>query len=85
MVLLNISINLKDVCVLHIVYLAALYLNLPTSVYLFKNNNGRTRAMCGICSKMEIKTLERRLSGVVIANFKEISCIILVFPLLILN
>ena len=41
--------------------------------------------MCGICSKMEIKTLERRLSGVAIANFKEISCIILVFPLLILN
>ena len=29
-------------------------------VYLFKVNNGNARIICGICSKLTIKTLERR-------------------------
>ena len=32
----------------------------PVSIYLFKANNGNTRAMFEICSKVAIKTLERR-------------------------
>ena len=47
-----------------------------------------TRAKCEICSKLTIKTTERRQrrrSDVFIANFEQILCIILVFPLLTLN
>ena len=32
----------------------------PTDIYLFKVNNGNTRTICGICSKVTIKTPERR-------------------------
>ena len=28
----------------------------PAGIYLFKVNNRNTRAMCGICSKLTIKT-----------------------------
>ena len=31
----------------------------PAGIYLFKFNNGNTRAMCEICSKLTIKTPER--------------------------
>ena len=44
--------------------------------------------MCEICSKSTIKTPERyhqRLSGVIIANFEQISHIVVMFPLLALN
>ena len=44
--------------------------------------------MFEICSKLTIKTPERRQerrSGVFIVNFKQISHIAVVFPLLILN
>ena len=35
--------------------------NLVTAgIYLFKANNENTRAMCEICSKLTIKTTERR-------------------------
>ena len=32
----------------------------PVNIYLFKVNNRRTRKMCEICSKLTIKTPERR-------------------------
>ena len=33
----------------------------PSNIYLFKFNNRNTRKRCEICSKLTIKTLERRL------------------------
>ena len=35
-------------------------LNLPVSIYLLKVNNGNTKPMCEICSKLTIETPERR-------------------------
>ena len=32
----------------------------PSIIYMFKVNNGNTRTMCEICSKLTIKTTERR-------------------------
>ena len=32
----------------------------PANIYLFKVNNRNTRKRCEICSKLTIKTLERR-------------------------
>ena len=60
----------------------------PASIYLFKVNNRNTRARCEICSKLKIKTSERRQwrrSGVFIVNFEHILHLALVFLLLILN
>ena len=47
----------------------------PAGIYLFKVNNGNTRTMFEICSKLTIKTPERRQlrrSGVFIVNFEQI-------------
>ena len=33
---------------------------IPAGIYLFKVNNGNTKAMCKICSKLTINTPERR-------------------------
>ena len=44
----------------------------PTGIYLLKVNNRNTRASCEICSKLTIKTPERRQwrrFGVFIVNF----------------
>ena len=49
----------------------------PAGICLFKINNGNTRILCQICSKLT-KTL-------FIVNFEQISHIVLVFPFLILN
>ena len=57
-------------------------------IYLFKGNNGNTRRMCHICSKLTIKTPEwrqRRRLGFSIVNFEQILHTILVFLLLDLN
>ena len=51
-------------------------------------NNRKTRNRCEICSKLTIKTSERRQwhrSGAFIVNFEHISHFFLVFPLLTLN
>ena len=40
----------------------------PAGIYLFKFNNGSTKTMCEICSKLTIKT--RELPAVFIVNFK---------------
>ena len=56
-----------------------------TSVkFLFKVNNRNTRTRCEICSKLTIKTPERRY-GVFIVNFEYISHLVLVFLLLTLS
>ena len=54
----------------------------------FKVNNRNTRTMFEICSKLTIKTLERRQwrrSGVFIINFEQISHIVLLFLSLTFN
>ena len=33
----------------------------PVGIYLFKFNNRNTRTRCEVCSKLTIRTLERRL------------------------
>ena len=55
--------------------------NVPAGIYLLKVN-------CEICSKLTIKTPERRhwhRSGVVIVHFEHISHLVLLFLLLTLN
>ena len=60
----------------------------PAGNYMFKVNNRNTRTRCEICSKLTIKTPERRQwrrSGVFIVNFEHISHLVLVFLLLTLS
>ena len=60
----------------------------PAGNYLFKVNNRSTKTRCEICSKLTIKTPERRdwrRSGVFIVNFEHISHLVLDFLLLTLN
>ena len=55
---------------------------------MFKVNKRNTRIRCGICSKLTLKTPERRPwrpSDVFIANFEHISYLVLVFLLLTSN
>ena len=61
---------------------------IPTNIYLFKVNNGNFGKLCEICSKLTMKTPERRhwlRSGVFIVNFGHISHLFLIFLLLTLN
>ena len=60
----------------------------PASIYLFKVNKRNSGKGFEICSKLTIKTPERRhcrRSGVFIVKFENISHIFLVFLLLNLN
>ena len=62
--------------------------NNPVGNYMFKVNNRNTRTRCKICSKLTLKTPERRYwgrSGVFIVNFEHISHLVLVFLLLTLS
>ena len=52
--------------------------------YTLGNYNRNTRTRCETCSKLTLKTPERR-SGVFIVNFKYISHLVLVFLLLTLS
>ena len=55
---------------------------------MLKVNNRNTRAICDICLKLIIKTLERRNwcpSDTFIVNFEQISYVFLIFPLLTLK
>ena len=56
-------------------------------IYLLKVNNRYTRTKCETCSKLTIKTPERRQwrSGVFIVNFEHTSHLVLEFLLLTLN
>ena len=58
----------------------------PANIYLFEVNYKNTRKRCKICSKLTIKTPERRQwrrSDVFIVNFEHISHLFLVFLLLL--
>ena len=60
----------------------------PVAIYFFKVSNGNIRIVCEVCLKSTTKTPERghcRLSGISVINFKQISHIVLVFPLLALS
>ena len=60
----------------------------PNRQILLKVNNRNTRTRCEICSKLTIKTSERRhwrLSGVFIVDFEHISHLVLVFLKLTLS
>ena len=62
--------------------------NFPANINLFRVNNRNSRKRCEICSKLTIKTLERRQSrrsGAFIVNFEHISHLFLLFLLLALN
>ena len=62
--------------------------NNPTRIYLSEVDDRNTRTKREICSKLTIKTPERRQwhrSGVFIVNFKHLSHFVLVFLLLALN
>ena len=48
----------------------------PAGIYMFEVNNRNTRTMCEICSRLTIKTPQRRQwgrSGVFVVNFEYIS------------
>ena len=60
----------------------------PVGISLLKVNYRNTRTVSEICSKLTIKTVERRQldrSGVFVVNYKQISHIILMLPLLTLK
>ena len=60
----------------------------PAGIYLFKVNNGNIGIMSEICSKLTIKTYERRQwrrSGVFIDKFEQILRLVLEFILPILS
>ena len=60
----------------------------PTDIYLFKLNNGETRKVCSVYSKLIIKTSELRQwrhFGFFFVNYEQIWHIVLVVPLLTLN
>ena len=67
--------------------------NNPAGIYLFKVNDGKTRTMCKLCSKLTIKTPERRLCNLwkrqkttkVFWNFQGHRDVDLLFLLLTLN
>ena len=61
--------------------------NWPVNIYLFMDNNGNSRKRCEICSKLTIKTPERRRhrSGVFSVNLEHTSKLFVVFLMLTLN
>ena len=62
--------------------------NIPTGIYLFKVNIENASIMFKTCSKLSIKIIERRhwrRVGAFIVNLEQISPILLVLLLLILN
>ena len=61
------------------------YLIFYAGIYMFQVSNGNTRTVCKICTKLTIKTLERRYSDVFIVNCEQILYIVLLFPLLTLD
>ena len=52
---------------------------------MFKVQNKSTRKRCNICSKLNIRILEQRCSGVFNVNFEHISHVCLMFLLLKFN
>ena len=62
-------------------------INTQAGNYIFKVNNRNTRTRCEICSKLTIKTPERRQwrCSSVIVNFEHITYLVLVILLLTLS
>ena len=61
---------------------------IPAGIYLLKVNNRNTRTRCETCSKLTIKTPERRQwrrFWCIFVNFEHISHLVLVFLLLTLS
>ena len=69
--------HFQSYCLMYYISEMILVLNLkdtkPADIYLLKVNNGNTRTMCEISSKLTV------------VNFEHVSHIVLVFPLLTLN
>ena len=87
------SQNLGNICQIFVKDELIILVNLsyscpnPVCIYLFKVNNRSTRTRYEICSKLTIKTPERRQwrrSGVFV-NIEHISYLVLVLLLLTLN
>ena len=58
----------------------------PAGIHLFKVNNGNTKTMCEICSKLTIKTQSDIIditSGLFIISFEQISLTVLRFLFLV--
>ena len=63
-------------------------LHIQAGSYMFKITNRNTRKRCQICSRLTIKTSDRRQwrrSGVFVVNFEHISHLVLEFLLLTLS
>ena len=61
---------------------------IPAVIYMLKVNNRKTRPMCEICSKLTIKTLERRQwshSGIFIVDANDFILVPLLLTLNIFN
>ena len=73
----------------YLIYIISRYLisNTQANILLFKFNKRNARNRFEICSKLTIKTPERRQSrsGFFIVNFKHVSYLFVVFLLLTLN
>ena len=87
---IQIFVITKSIQIFVITYVATLEMflktNNPASIYLLKINYRNARKRSEICSKLIIKTPERRhwrRSGVVIVNFEHISHLSLVLLLLL--
>ena len=83
------SIFLETFCFITLVNARPKFIEyLPSRQSLFKVNNKNTRTWCELCSKLTMKTPERRqwrCSGVFIVNFEHISLLVLVFLMLTLS
>ena len=68
-------------------YYMNMFSDFTASIYLLKVGNRNTRTRCKICSKLTIKTSERRhwCCGVLILNVDQISHLDLMFLLLTLD
>ena len=80
----NFIVNLLSWLIYHLDWWSWICYCLPNSIYLLKVNNFNSKARCEICSKLAVKTQERRqwrLSGVFIVNFEHIWHLVLVLLL----
>ena len=69
-------------------YYLNMFSDFPAGIYLLKVENRNTRTRCEICSKLTIKTPERRhwcCCGAFIVNVDHFSHLFLLFLLLTLN
>ena len=51
---------MRTMTVLFSLYFIVMIYAIPVGIYMFQFNIGNTRTRCEICSKVTIKTLERR-------------------------